>query len=205
MVFFIPKSNWFTKDVCTTPTGRSHSFNGLSRLGLGEWPLLAAPRILMDKRNQRVELNVEHQSRDPGRFGTYLSHTRPSWDCQGGLPPQTDPPRTTPGRFSAVRPGSPSGRSGYVDQGLQVERPIPISEFWDRDSDHKTGWFGSSHPVSGVAGHPYPPSSAPPHVTPGTCTILHPCSEEATETPGIKLSGCGLWVKTGGTRVDDGK
>ena len=35
----------------------------------------------------------------------WIHHT--PWDWQSGLPPQTDPPGTTPGRFSAVRPGSP--------------------------------------------------------------------------------------------------
>ena len=30
-----------------------------------------------------------------------LAQTRPVWDCQDGLPPQTDPPGTTPGLISS--------------------------------------------------------------------------------------------------------
>ena len=35
---------------------------------------------------------------------------RDTWDCQDGLPTQTDPPGTTPGRFSAVLFQSQAGR-----------------------------------------------------------------------------------------------
>ena len=41
-----------------------------------------------------------------------------------------------------------------LESGLGVEKCWKEDE---RTRGHKTGWFGSSHPVSGVAGHPKPP------------------------------------------------
>ena len=43
--------------------------------------------------------------------GHHIPDTTAIWDCQAGLPIKPDPPVHHPGRFSAVRPGSPRWRS----------------------------------------------------------------------------------------------
>ena len=86
------------------------------------------------------------------------------------LHPTVDPIATVGTRLRRCVEPEPWGAIRDGSWGIILKswtfRPQEIEEHMTARS-HKTGWFGSSHPVSGVAGHSYPPSSAPRHVTAG--------------------------------------